>query len=108
MAVLFAYVSRALDEKRLNYLDLRVVYFMQNTWYRTLPGRRESMASLAASSDIEEVRHARKEGLLQFILTLSDQQLVTGLAIRMYCFRFTYLRRMLKPNVNSDCGGVSE
>lgn len=80
-AVLFAYLSGALEESSQNFLDARLLESLHNFLYSLHPRRRERRLSLASTMSIKKNRNFRKEGLTQFILALSDQQLVTGTAI---------------------------
>ncbi|SPO02569.1 uncharacterized protein DNG_05242 [Cephalotrichum gorgonifer] len=85
LAVLVAYLTNSLDEERMNVLDRRIVgafitFWKRRplktwTWTGTAPPR--TLSEL----DHEHARRARQEAFTRFILALSDQQLVTGLAI---------------------------
>jgi hypothetical protein len=81
VAVLFAYLSGALDESSQNFVDARVLSHLRDSWYGILPQRRERQRSLASAVSIDQTRNFRREGITQFVLALSDQQLVTGVAI---------------------------
>lgn len=75
-------MSQSLDEGSLNYLDRRIIGIVRRVWYRFLPGCETSdLSSPYSQLAINEARRLRKDGIVEFILTLSDQQLVTGLAI---------------------------
>ena len=80
IAVIFAYLLQAVDETYLGSLDNRITTKTHRKWHTTIrrmytdPSRHPHMSSAA-------VRAARQEAFTQFILSLSDEQLVTGLAI---------------------------
>jgi hypothetical protein len=80
-AVLFAYLSKAVDESSLTFVDARVLSHLRDYWYKILPHRRERRLSIASTTSVDHTRSFRREGFTQFILALSDQQLVTGVAI---------------------------
>ena len=81
VAVLFAYLSAALDESSQNFVDARVLSHLRDCWYKMLPRRSERQLSLASTISVDHTRDLRREGLTQFILALSDQQFVTGVAV---------------------------
>lgn len=78
LTVMFAYVTKSLPESRYNVVDdqfLRGLY-----WLFRIKGYRP--ASRPPSSKVEvENRQARVDGVQRFMLVLSDQQLVTGIAV---------------------------
>ena len=80
-AVLFSYFSGALEVTSQNFVDARLLRNLQDFWYSMHPRRRERQMSLASTTSLKKTRSFRKEGMTQFILALSDQQLVTGAAI---------------------------
>lgn len=79
-AVVFAYLSDALDGSYLNELDRKVIAATQRKCRHVIKRVHTDLASHSGDR-AEAVGELRKEILTQFILTLSDQQLVTGLAI---------------------------
>lgn len=79
LAVVFAYFANVLDESLINDLDRKFISMADRRW--RLLKRVPTNLSSQAREESEAVRDARKEAATQFILTLSDQQLVTGLAI---------------------------
>ncbi|TKA71813.1 hypothetical protein B0A55_06915 [Friedmanniomyces simplex] len=80
VAVLFAYVTDALDDDLLNELDRKVIADLSRL-YSWRPKRPAQPNATSSESDAEASKELRKEAIAQFILALSDQQLVTGLAI---------------------------
>lgn len=86
LAVIFGYLSNSIDDELLNYADRRLICFIQEAWhgvYRSAGRYMPIIASTPARPTLESVEatKARQEVLTQFVLTLSDQQLVTGLAM---------------------------
>ncbi|KAK5119719.1 hypothetical protein LTR85_007295 [Meristemomyces frigidus] len=79
LAVIFAYLSDALDESLMNELDRKVIARFRKGWRRLKRVRTDLSSN--TENETETIREARKEAVTQFILNLSDQQLVTGLAI---------------------------
>ncbi len=82
MAVIYAYLSQSLDEDSLNYLDRRVIHTVYRLWQTVAPSNMDSgLPERYTRLNAIEARRLRKEAVVGFILSLSDQQLVTGLAI---------------------------
>ena len=82
VVVIFAYGFEALDDTSVNYFDKKVISMARGTWYRVLRGRERRQSSLVSLGlDLSFTSQMRKEAVVQFLLALSDQQLVTGLAI---------------------------
>lgn len=79
LAVVFAYLSNTLDGSYMNDLDRMIIAHSQRKW-RHLK-RVHTNLSDKTHDEQEALRDLRRETVTQFILTLSDQQLVTGLAI---------------------------
>ncbi|KAF5009952.1 hypothetical protein FDECE_3859 [Fusarium decemcellulare] len=82
IAVVFAYLSGSFDDEFLNEFDRWVINGAKGKarrlWNRL---RRKTSASAPDTPGSARSLEARKEAIVQFILTLSDQQLVTGMAI---------------------------
>lgn len=79
LAVILAYFWNSLDESLMNGLDRKVISMVGGKW-RHLKRVHTNLSSVA-KEEPEAVREAGKQAVTQFILTLSDQQLVTGLAV---------------------------
>jgi hypothetical protein len=93
--IIWGYLSDSLHESYLNDLDKAVINVYQNSWVSrraitavldgwyclTKPIMAIFGISPAPSPTTEIPRSVRQEALTRFILVLSDQQLVTGLAI---------------------------
>ncbi|KAF4953942.1 hypothetical protein FGADI_5591, partial [Fusarium gaditjirri] len=77
IAVVFGYLTGSLDGDFLNDLDHIVIAGAKRLGNKI---RRKSPVHEGLESS-QKSNEARKEAIQQFILTLSDQQLVTGLAI---------------------------
>jgi hypothetical protein len=79
LAVLYGYFSEALPDCYLNEFDRRIIA----NWRSTVLSRVERIFHMKPSDAASRLRtlEKRQEALQRFILTLSDQQLVTGLAI---------------------------
>jgi len=75
-AVIFGYLSGSLSDEFNNDLDRHVINWAE-TKYRSF----KSPTTSPTASGKEKSHEARKQAVTQFILALSDQQLVTGLAI---------------------------
>ncbi|KIL86297.1 hypothetical protein FAVG1_10695 [Fusarium avenaceum] len=75
-AVIFGYLSGSLGDEFKSDLDRNVI-----NWAETKTRSFRSPTPPPTASGKEKFREARKQAVTQFILALSDQQLVTGLAI---------------------------
>jgi hypothetical protein len=72
------------DDKLVNELDQRVISIVQlkfQTIWRALRNEQASIVNAPVPKSESIARQVRKDALTLFILALSDQQLVTGLAI---------------------------
>jgi hypothetical protein len=78
LAIVFAYLSDALDVTLLTDLDRKVIARFQWKWCHLK--RKYTDLSNIPEEKAEAMLEIRSETVTQFILTLSDQQLVTGLA----------------------------
>ncbi|KAF4465841.1 hypothetical protein FALBO_7312 [Fusarium albosuccineum] len=82
IAVVFAYLSGSFDDEFLNELDRMVINGAKGKARRFWNWlRRKTPASAPDTPGSARSLGARKEAIVQFILTLSDQQLITGMAI---------------------------
>lgn len=82
--MIFGYLTGALDDDLLNFLDRRIIHWTQSKWQRFKKFFRqveETAIHHHPPHHVEAMAGIRKEVITQFILTLSDQQLVTGLAL---------------------------
>jgi hypothetical protein len=93
VAIIFGYLSKSFPESYLNDLDrfaikafkrsrlFQGILWISKVW-RTLTDRLKSCLGLKVETSRPSLPlEVRQEALCRFILTLSDQQLVTGLAI---------------------------
>lgn len=81
VAVLFSYILGALEDSSQNFIDFRARDCLRELWYRLHPSRRQRQDSVTSTRSLANTRNYRKEGIIQFVLVLSDQQLVTGIAV---------------------------
>lgn len=85
LAVILAYLTGSLDDELLDSLDRVVIDWVKRKGAAWNPIRTNSetptLPNASTSPALPASSQARKQALLQFILALSDQQLVTGLAI---------------------------
>ena len=79
MAIYFGYITDCLDNAELNRIDAKAV----NVFRKLLFLKPLSQDELAS---VKEAKKVRSEALLRFVLTFSDQQLVTGLAVLIASF----------------------
>ena len=86
-AIVLGYLLDALDDDQLNFLDRRIIANIQTACTRNRTGppdrnepvrRRSSTTIRDDVSDISELWEIRKGAIAQFILAVSDTQLVTG------------------------------
>ncbi|MCJ1388477.1 hypothetical protein MMC18_001324 [Xylographa bjoerkii] len=80
LVIIYAgYITDSLDNAQLNAIDLKARNVLRRLLFlKPLPQEQDS--------NIEKAREVRSEALLRFILTFSDQQLVTGLAVLIASF----------------------
>lgn len=100
LAIVVGYFTRSLPETLFNRVDFVILHYAEAAGRRIAQcfGQEVSstaVASAAVQADEAKARKHRSEALRAFILTLSDQQLVTGLAILIagfsaYCSISTY------------------
>ena len=94
-AIILGYFTKSLPEDYLTDLDHDVVERVASSWvgatsakawkaFIRISRRCLFLRPLNEEDDLDEDQ--RREALKKFILTLSDQQLVTGIAILMACF----------------------
>ncbi|MCJ1437996.1 hypothetical protein MMC27_007383 [Xylographa pallens] len=94
-AIILGYVTKSLPEDYLTDLDHKAVEKVASSWVGVTSVKawkafiRISRKCLFLrppneKDDLDE--HQRREALKKFVLTLSDQQLVTGIAILVACF----------------------
>ncbi|MCJ1383547.1 hypothetical protein MMC17_006661 [Xylographa soralifera] len=94
-AIILGYVTRSLPEDYLNDLDHKVVEKIASSWvgvtsvkawkaFNRISRKCLFLRPPNEKDDLDEDQ--RREALKKFILTLSDQQLVTGIAILVACF----------------------
>jgi hypothetical protein len=97
-AVIFGYLSDSLPKSYLNDFDAAVIAAYQKMWFSTkfVPWLIHTMRMLfhilrhpfgseALQPRPDLPREVREEALIRFMVVLSDQQLVTGLAILLGC-----------------------
>jgi hypothetical protein len=99
IAVLCAYLSGSLDDSSVNYIDRKIMHHALRLWTHLFPNRPshdlpEQFSQLQAVA----IRRLRRDGIIKFIVDLSDQQLVTGVAILLagviniqYLTRFEFI-----------------
>ncbi|MCJ1281018.1 hypothetical protein MMC26_000336 [Xylographa opegraphella] len=94
-AIILGYLTKALPEDSLTDLDHRVVDKIASSWVGVISVKawlgfiRISRRCLFLKPPNEKddlSADQRREALKKFVLTLSDQQLVTGIAILVACF----------------------
>ena len=80
LVILYAgYITDSLDNAQLNAIDLQARNILQRLLFlKPLPQEQDS--------NTQKAMEIRNEALLRFILTFSDQQLVTGLAVLIASF----------------------
>ena len=79
MAIYFGYITDCLDNVELNKIDAKAIRVLRKLLFlKPLP--QDEVAS------VKEAKEVRSEALLRFVLTFSDQQLVTGLAVLIASF----------------------
>ncbi|MCJ1377243.1 hypothetical protein MMC17_000335 [Xylographa soralifera] len=80
LVVLYAgYITDSLDNAQLNAIDLKARNILRSLLFlKPLPQEQDS--------NIQKAKEVRSEALSRFILTFSDQQLVTGLAVLIASF----------------------
>lgn len=85
VAVMLAYLTGSLDDDLLGSLDRVVIDWVKRkgaAWSpRRINGETLTMPNASTSSALPASSRAWNQAVLQFILAMSDQQLVTGLAI---------------------------
>lgn len=84
IAVIVGYLSRNLPPTSLNELDHFAIARILSG-FRTLcscvPGLAPRLSEASTARNVSEAKQRRRKGLERFLLGLSDQQLVTGLAV---------------------------
>ncbi|KAG8156764.1 hypothetical protein KVR01_013369 [Diaporthe batatas] len=87
LTVIFAYITDTLDRDLINPFDAKVVAMTRKLLFRSKPrnqnpevGIKTTAATRRDQSD-DASRKARKDAVSNFLISLSDQQLVTGLAV---------------------------
>lgn len=83
LSVLWAYITESLDDDLLNDLDRRILAQATQSLRRFRPCEQQEVATTGSTRNVHpgETRQLRKRTITKFVLALSDQQLLTGLAI---------------------------
>lgn len=76
LTVMFAYITKSLPESRYNAVDDQFLKGLYWLFRKSKPLSRPSSSNVEAAN-----RQARIDGVQRFMLILSDQQLVTGMAV---------------------------
>ena len=78
VTICVGYITDSLDSAELNFIDTKVVALLRKWLHLSTLNNRNAQTQRA--------KDLRSEGLLRFILTFSDQQLVTGIGLLIATF----------------------
>lgn len=87
MTVILAYVTDALDRDLVSPFDAKVVKMTRKVLFRRKPKNQDSETGMNnthgdnTEQSKQAAKKAREDAISNFLISLSDQQLVTGLAV---------------------------